>query len=138
MVYMKYVLSKTGWFPKWERGVEDILDAASMVYDVKNIVTPHENYYYYVMPNNYSIRHLHGMLRLFRANGIFLRPHKSREYSGLVFRVPNHGQQFMQDVMRVTQDANNIYKVLSEHGLDMSLSEPKLAERIKNLQDRQY
>ena len=138
MVYMKYVLSKTGWFPKWERGVEDILDAASMVYDVKNIVTPHKNHYYYVMTDNYSIRHLHGMLRLFRANGIFLRPHKSREYSGLVFRVPNHGQRFMQDVMRVTQDANNIHKVLSERGLDMPLSEPELAKRIKNLQDRQY
>ena len=138
MVYMKYVLSKTGWFPKWERGVEDILDAASMVYDVKNVVTPHENHYYYVMTDNYSIRHLHGMLRLFRANGVFLRPHKSREYSGRVFRVPNHGQQFMQDVMRVTKDVNNIHNVLSERGLDMSLSEPKLAERIKKLQDRQY
>lgn len=119
MVYMKYILSKTGWFPKWERGIEDVLNAASMVYDVKDVVTPRRNRYYYVIPNDYNIRHMWDMLRVFRANGVILRPHRSGNYNSLVFRVPNHGQRFMRDVMRVSQDADNFQKVLSEHKIDV-------------------
>lgn len=138
MVYMKYLLSKTGWFPKWEPEISDVLKAASMIYEVKNIVTPNKNRYYYVIPNNYSIRHMWDMLRVFRANGVILRPHRSRKYRELLFRVPNHGQQFMQDVMRVSQDVNNVQKVLSEHGFGAPLMGSEMARCIENLKDKQY
>ncbi|MBQ6736757.1 MAG: hypothetical protein IJQ90_04735 [Alphaproteobacteria bacterium] len=118
MVYMKYLLGQTGLFPKWEPKVEDVLYAASCVRDVKHIVTPRRNHYYYVRPNAYDIRSVYSMLPVFRANGVILRPHRSHNYHSIVFRVPNRGQRFMHDVMRVTSDSENFHKVLQERGIE--------------------
>lgn len=40
MVYMKYILSKTGLFPKWEPKIEDVLYAATKAHEVKYVITP--------------------------------------------------------------------------------------------------
>ncbi len=138
MVYMKYVLSKTGWFPKWERGVEDVLSAASMVFDVKNVVTPSDRHFYYVILSDKSFRNIHDVLRLFRANGVILRPHRSHKYSGVVFRVPNHGQKFMRDVMRVNQDIDNFQTVLKERNIEMSAENSALLRKFREMKYRQY
>lgn len=137
MVYMKYVLNKMGWFPKWERGIEDVLSAASMVDKVRNVVTPRGRHYYYVMLNDYNIHYVHNVLRLFRANGVILRPHKSHNYGKWLFRTPNHGQQFMCDVMRVNKDVNNFEKVLDERGLNWCMMDADVIKQWRELKWRQ-
>ena len=123
MSYMKYILSKTGRFPQWKPRVEDVLDAATRAHEVKNIVTPSRNWYYYVIPASYNVRYLYDLVRVFSANGIILRPHKSHNYGSIIFRVPNRGQKFMRDVTRVSQDVDNFKRVLAERNIDMSPSD---------------
>ncbi len=118
MVYMKYLLGQTGLFPKWEPKVEDVLEAIGELDEVKNIVTPRGDCYYYVIPLSYDLRSIHRMLRLFRANGVWLVPHVSRNYYQVVFRARNNGQEFLRDVMRVNRDIENFHKVLQERGID--------------------
>ncbi len=134
MVYMKYLLGKTGWFPKLEPKVEDVLIASDMVYAVKNVVTPHKGHYYYVIPANYKIRYLYELLRIFRANGVWLKPHKSKNYNARVFRVRDKGQIFMHDVMRVCQDVDNFQKVLAEH--DIQTPSQSLSDLLNKLEQR--
>lgn len=117
MVYIKYLLGKTGWFPKLEPKVEDVLIASDMVYAVKNVVTPHKVHYYYVVPAKYDIKYLYELLRIFRANGVWLKPHRSKHYNARVFRVRNKKQMFMYDVIRVCQDMDNVQTVLAEHDI---------------------
>lgn len=134
MVYMKYLLGKTGWFPKLEPNVEDVLIASDMVYAVKNVVTPHKGRYYYVIPTNYRIRYLYDLLRIFRANGVWLQPHKSKNYHARVFRVRDKGQIFMRDVMRVCQDYDNFQKVLAERNVQMPSQ--SFQDLLKKLEQR--
>lgn len=118
MSYTKYILNKTGLFPKWNPRVEDIFDVARN-YDVTTVKGLG---YYYVIPTNYDFRYICKMLHTFRSNGIILRPHRSRYYNALVFRVPNRNQQFMHDVIRVSQDWNNFEQILAERNIQMSNS----------------
>lgn len=118
MVYAKYLLWKTGVFPKWEPRVDDVLYAAIKAHEVKFVVTPHKHGYYYVIPANYNIEYLYNLVRVFRANGIILRPHRSHNYNSIVFRVPAHGQSFIRDVVRVSHDADNFKQVLTERGIN--------------------
>lgn len=126
MVFMKYVLGQTGFFPQWEPKVDDVLLAATLAHDVdrqkvRNFVYRRRGrMYYYVIPNTHNVRYLNDLLRVFRANGVILRPHKSRTYREVVFRVPDRGQDFMVDVMRVNHDVDKFQKVLSEHDVQMS------------------
>lgn len=134
MVYMKYLLGKTGWFPKLEPNVEDVLIASDMVYAVKNVVTPNKSHYYYVIPANYEIKYLYNLLRIFRANGVWLKPHKSKNYNARVFRVRDKGQIFMRDVARVYQNIDNFQKVLSEH--DIQTPSQSLSDLLNKLEQR--
>ena len=135
MVYMKYILSKTGLFPQWEPKIEDVLYAAGQVHDIKTIITPYGDGYYYIIPLCHDNSYLRNLLRLFRANGIFLRPHKSHKYNSWVFRVPNHGQTFVRDVARVNKDAEKFKDVLVERGIDMPReSVIKMVEKLKQQQ----
>lgn len=132
MVYMKYILSKTGLFPKWEPKIEDVLYAATKAHEVKYVITPRRHGFYYVIPANYDIRYLYDLTRVFRANGIILRPHRSHNYNSVVFRVPAHGKHFMRDVMRVSQDADNFQRVLAERGIDAgNVNIRDMIDRIK-------
>lgn len=135
MVYMKYLLSKTGLFPKWEPQISDVLRAAFQSHEIKNVVTPRGKYYYYVIPMNSNLRHMYELARVFRANGVILLPHKSRKYDTVVFRVRNHGQPFMRDAMRVNMDAGNFQKILAERNLEMKKDDPiikKLFGKFEN------
>lgn len=120
MVYAKYVLWKMGLAPQWEPKIEDVLYAATRAHDVKKIVTPNRHWYYYVIPARYDIRYLYDLTRVFRANGVILRPHKSRNYNSIIFRVPNRHQQFMHDVARVNKEVDAFGNVLAEHNIEMS------------------
>ncbi|MBQ6736758.1 MAG: hypothetical protein IJQ90_04740 [Alphaproteobacteria bacterium] len=116
MVYMKYLLGKTGLFPKYKPQACDVLSAAFRACDVKDVVNSHGRRFYYVTPMNYNIRHMYDMVRVFRANGVFLRPCRDNENGGsIMFRVPNRGQRFMRDVMRVNENAGNFQSVLAEY-----------------------
>ena len=103
MGYMKYVLSKTGWFPKLEPNVADVLEAANKVFEIKT----HENGYYYVIPSRGNLSYLRTLADLFASNGVILRPHKSKHYGYFVFRVPANGQQFIRDVRRLREKPND-------------------------------
>jgi len=103
MGYVKYVLSKTGWFPKLEPNAADVLDAADKVFEINT----HENGYYYIVPSRNNLSYLRNMVDLFASNGVILRPHKSDHYSCFVFRVPANGQQFIRDVRRLKEKPND-------------------------------
>ena len=112
MRYMKYLLYKTGHFPKYEPDVADVLRAAICVHEIKAVVTPKGRHYFYVLPARQDWAYLSEVMRIFRSNGIILLPHKSRHYEGLVLRVPNRNQQFMLDVTRVNKDSDEFQKML--------------------------
>ncbi|MBO4700999.1 MAG: hypothetical protein J5620_04620 [Alphaproteobacteria bacterium] len=137
MVYMKYLLSKTGRHPEWQPGIEDVLRAATMAHEVKDVVTPHKRGYYYVIPTSYNIRYLYDLTRVFRANGVILRPHKSHKYQSVVFRVPKRGQQFMKDVIRVNQDIDNFQTILAEHNLKMSKDSALVRKFLAKCQEKE-
>jgi len=134
MVYAKYLLWKTGLFPKWEPAIEDVLEAAIKAHDVKCIVTPNRRRYYYVIPDKYNVRYLRDLTRVFRRNGVILRPHKSWNYSSVVFRVPARDQQFMRDVMRVNKDTNSFQCILIERGI--ATSNTDIDEMLKRIRQK--
>lgn len=115
MIYAKYLLSKTGLFPKWEPQVSDVLRAAFCAYAVKDVITSRGRRYYYVIPMNTNVQHMYDMARIFRANGVILRPCRGMDGVSVAFRVPNRGQEFMRDVMRVNENANNFQSVLAAY-----------------------
>lgn len=119
MIYAKYLLSKTGLFPKWKPQAADVLSAAFRADKIQDVTTSGGRKYYYVMPMDTNVRHVYDMVCLFRANGIILRPCQALDGQSVVFRVPNRGQQFMHDVMRVNQNANNFQTVLAEYNARM-------------------
>ena len=103
MGYTKYLLSKTGWFPKLEPSVADVLNAADKVFEINT----HQNGYYYVVPSRSNFSYLRALADLFASNGVILRPHKSKHYGCFVFRVPANGQQFIRDVRRLKAKPND-------------------------------
>ena len=128
MSYTKYVLSKTGWFPKWEPGANEVLDAANKVFEVK----AKPNGYFYIFPQKNDLRYLRELVEIFKSNGIILRPHYSKHYGTFVFRVPNDGQRFVRDVMRVNNDRGEFQNVLKEYEKrEHKVLFSNLIERIK-------
>lgn len=115
MIYMKYLLAKTGMFPKWEPQVSDVLCAAFRAHEIKLVTNKHGREYYYVMPMTHNTQQAYEMVRMFRANGVILRPCHDKENNRFVFRVRNRGQRFMHNVMRVNENANNFQDVMAEY-----------------------
>lgn len=103
MGYAKYVLSKTGWFPRLEPNAADALEAAGRVFEINT----HKNGYYYIVPSRDNWSYLCNLADIFASNGVILRPHKSRHYGCVVFRVPANGQQFIKDVRRLMEKPND-------------------------------
>ena len=131
MSYTKYLLSKTGWFPKLEPNVADVLNAANKVFEINT----HENGYYYIVPSHNNLSYLRTLADLFSSNGVILRPHKSNHYSGFVFRVPANGQQFIRDVRRLMEKPNDReeYRKFCEEyeQRERTVLFPKLVNKIK-------
>ncbi|MBO4480190.1 MAG: hypothetical protein J5742_01010 [Alphaproteobacteria bacterium] len=111
MDFIKYTLSKTGWFPKWEPQITDVMDAANLVFEVHQV----KGRYYYIIPSVLNRQGLLKLMRIFRSNGILLRPHHSRNFSCFVFRVPLRNQQFIRNVMLVKDNQDNFQKLLAEY-----------------------
>ena len=111
MGYTKYVLSKTGWFPRFNPCANDVLEAANKVFEIKL----KENGYYYIFPDRYNIKYLRELVNIFASNGVILRPYKSHHYRCICFRVPNYGQTFMHDVHQVYKNRDNFHKVMQEY-----------------------
>ena len=114
MVFVKYVLSKTGLFPQWQPQVSDILEVVLDAYEIKRIRTPRGGHYFYVIPAFSNNLVNAKMLRKFRANGIILRPHYSRNYNMLVYRVRDKNQQFMLDATEVSRDASKFQEIMEQ------------------------
>ncbi len=131
MGYAKYVLSKTGWFPKLEPNTGDVLDAACKVFEINT----HKNGYYYIVPSRSNLSYLRVLADLFASNGVILRPHKSKHYGCFVFCVPANGQQFIKDVRRLMKKPNDreeYQKFCEEYAKrKRSVLFPQLVNRIK-------
>ena len=112
MSYAKYVLSKTGLFPKLDPSAADVLDAVNRLYEIDEVETKRGHRYYYIIPLNDDLKYLRGLTDIFSSNGVILRPHRSKHYQRIVFRVPNRSQRFLSDVMDVYQDRAKYQNVL--------------------------
>ena len=119
MIFMKYVLSKTGLFPKWQPQVSDVLKVALDSYEIKHIKTRHGAHYFYVIPSYSDRRLVADLVRTFRANGVILHAHYSKHYGMKVYRVRDRGQQFMRDAVKVSYNAGEFPGIM----------EKRLAER---------
>lgn len=49
MGYIKYALSKTGWFPKYEPKSADVSEASGKIFQIKLI----QKGYYYIFPEKH-------------------------------------------------------------------------------------
>lgn len=110
MSFVKYALSKTGLFPKWEPQITDVMNAADLVFEIHRAKGD-----YYIVPAVLHRRDILKLMRIFRDNGVFLRPHNSRHFSCFVLRVPIRNQKFIKRVISVKQDSNNFQKLLAEY-----------------------
>lgn len=106
MSLVKYYLNKKfNLTPRWEPHVDDVLSAALAVYRVHRVKRPNGKHYFYVMPSANNLRYMLDVMRVFRANGIVLIPHKSKEYGDKwVLVVRDRGQQFMSDVRHTNKE----------------------------------
>ena len=135
MVYMKYLLGKTGLFPKCEPQVSDVLRAAFQAHEIRKTRNARGKKYFCVIPATYNFKEIYGMVRVFRANGVFLIPRvpkKNNRNQSVVFWVRDRGQQFMQDALRVNQNANNFQKVLPHYANKKETILKKLFGKFEN------
>ena len=114
MGFGKYLLYRATHVAKWEPQISDILDVVNSVHSIKEIVTPRGRHYFYVFPVCFDFEHLSDLLQKFRSNGVILRPHKSRNYGELVWRVPDRKQKFISDVMDVINDKDAFQMMLAK------------------------
>ncbi len=110
MSYARFFISKTGLFPIMNLEAKDVLDAANSLSEM----ACSKNYYYFI-PARYDIRYLMALADTFTSNGVLLRPHRSRHYQRVVFRVPKRNQEFLSDVWSVYQDRKNYQRVLAKY-----------------------
>ena len=133
MGYGKYLLSKTGLFPSLDPVAEDVLNAADKVFEVKDVVTSRRDRYFYIIPESYKKAYISELMSIFSSNGIILRPHHSKHYNCLLFRVPNRGQKFMYDVMRVCNNSKEFQNVLQEYVTrKQKVLFPRLTQKLRS------
>ena len=112
MIFMKYVLSKTGLFPKWEPQVSDVLEVALNSHEVKRVRTKRRIKYFYIIPMMSNAAVVDSLVRKCRANGVILRRHYSKHYNTIVYRVRDRDQQFMRDVLEVSSHAGKFQDIM--------------------------
>ncbi len=130
MVFMKYVLSRTGFFPGCEPDVSDVLSAVRCVQDLKNLHDNRGVWYWYVKPKVWNAKSVMHMMRLFRANGVFLRPHRSKNYNEWFLVVRDRNQHFINDVDTVYRNPLSITDVKEHRKKEIA----KRRENFDNLQ----
>ena len=129
MVFLKYLLAKTGWFPNWEPRSSDVLSAALRASHVHHIEKKGKSFFY-IIPLDFNLKHTYEMLRVYRANGIFPLPHKSKWFETIVFRVRDRGQQFMYDVYKVNHDAEKFYDVITRYNKEFEKRHPGMLQDV--------
>ena len=134
MAYVEYLLGKTGLFPKYRPQASDVLKAAFRAYEIRKAVNARGKKYFCVVPTTYNRKEIYDMVRVFRANGVFLIPRKSKENNrnGIVFWVRDRGQQFMQDAYLVNQNANNFQQILAHYNQKKQTTLQKLFGKFEN------
>ena len=133
MAYVKYLLGKTGLFPKYRPQVYDVLKAAFRACEIRKTVNSRGKKYYCIMPTTCDFKELYEMVILFRENGVFIKPKRTKENNrnqSMVFWVRDRGQQFMHDVFRVNQDAGNFQDVVQRYNKQTTLQ--KLFGKFEN------
>ena len=110
MSYARFVVSKTGLFPKMALEATNVLDVANSLSEMARS----KNYYYFI-PARYDIRSLMALADTFTSNGVLLVPHRSRHYQRIVFRVPKRNQEFLSDVWSVYRNRENYQAVLAKY-----------------------
>ena len=114
MIFVKYVLSKTGLFPQWEPQVSDILEVALNSHVVKRVHTPRGVKYFYIIPAMPNSATTSSIVRKCRANGVILHSHYSKHYDTRVFRVRDRNQQFLRDVAEVNHNAATFQEIMNK------------------------
>lgn len=114
MVLIKYVLGKTGLFPKWRPQVNDILEVALTAHEISRVRDYRGRYYFYVIPAFPDRKMVSKLLQTFRANGVILHSHYSKHYGMTVYRVRDRDQQFMRDAVEVSRDAGNFQPIMKQ------------------------
>lgn len=133
MAYVKYLLGKTGLFPKYRPQVYDVLKAAFRACEIRKTVNSRGKKYYCIMPATCDFKELYEMMILFRENGVFIKPKRTKKNNrnqSMVFWVRDRGQQFMQDAFRVNQNAGNFQDVVQRYNKQTVLQ--KLFGKFEN------
>lgn len=134
MGYIKYALSKTGWFPKYEPKPADVSEASGKIFQIKLI----QKGYYYIFPEKHvsdkrvKLEDLIALFDVFASNGIILRPHYSEFYHEFVFRIPNKGQKFIQRVKGLNESGVNSTTVYQNITEEYTKEKQKSASNLQN------
>ena len=131
---VKYLLAKTGLFPKWEPQVYDVLKAAFRAHEIRKVRNARGKVYYCIIPSERDFSKIYHMVRLFREHGVFFIPKLPKESNRTqtpVFWVRDRGQQFMQDAFVVNQNANNFQNVLARYAQKKETALKKLLTKMK-------
>lgn len=130
MVGIKYRLSQTGFFPRLEPDVSDVLVGAEKVHSIQNLRNRHGGWRWYVWPIVWKGKNVRELKRLFRANGVSLHRHYSRKYQEWVLSAVDKGQPFLSDVKKVYMDSANFEKIQERRKKEIS----ERRERFEALQ----
>lgn len=134
MGYMKYALSKTGWFPKYEPKPADVSEASGKI----SKILPIEKGYYYIFPEKHvsdkrvKLEDLIALFDVFASNGIILRPHWSKYFNCFVLRFPNNGQKFIQRVKKLNDSGVNSTTVYQNITEEYAEEQQKSALNLQN------
>lgn len=131
MVFMKYLLSRTGLFPQYEPDVSDVLTVANKVRRVKRLRNDLGGRYWYVFPKNRKRHNIKDMVRLFRANGVLLHSHYSETYNEWVWITRDWNQQFMSDVKKVVSDETSFEKIAKRREREIARRSERFVRRYR-------
>lgn len=135
MMKIKYLLGKTGLFPRWEPESADVLKAAFRAYEIRKFCNSRGKKYFCIIPGDRDATNIYHMAHVFRKNGVFLIPKFPKETNRIetvVFWVRDRGQQFMRDAIRVNQNANNFQQVLARYNNRKDTVLKKLFGKFEN------
>lgn len=135
MANVKYLLGKTGLFPKYEPQASDVLYAAFRAHEIRKTKNARGKVFYCIIPNERNLNEIYRMVRVFRKNGVFLIPKipkESNRTQTVVFWVRDRGQQFMRDAISVNQNANNFQQVLARYNNRKDTVLKKLFGKFEN------
>lgn len=135
MAAVKRLLAKTGFFPRWETDVYDVLKAAFQAYEIRKVCSARGKKYFCIIPGVGNMKEIYRMVSVFRKNGVILIPKipkgKNRTKT-VVFWVRDRGQQFMHDAYVVNKNANNFQSVLARYNSKKQTTLQKLFGKFEN------